>query len=75
MLSLTPGSSWLTQQEPSQPDNHHFTFNIQPKWSNLEIRNKFFNNRVVETWNKLQNFQISLWQNQDGDVENYTTEN
>jgi len=32
-----------------------FYLNIQPKRSNLEIRNKFFSNRVVKTWNKLPN--------------------
>ena len=32
-----------------------FYLNIQPKRSNFEIRNKFFSNRAVETWNKLPN--------------------
>ena len=43
---VDPTRTITTRQSP-------FYLNIQPKRSNLKIRNKFFSNSVVETWNKL----------------------
>ena len=51
-------NTWLQLVDPIRTITTRqsvFYLNIQPKRTNLEIRNKFFSNCVVETWNKLPN--------------------